>query len=132
LCTNNAIGTPQGALPRQAPIGTLLDHVENALFAPGRRPLGLLDVAQRIRAQTLLIHADEPLRRGAKDQRRLVAPAMRIAVPDLLVFEQTTSSLELLDDEFATLIHLETGDKWCAFAEASIAHHRDCPRAGCI
>jgi hypothetical protein len=40
-----------GALTRDAPVGTVLDHAGDALFAPGWRPLHLLDVAQRASAQ---------------------------------------------------------------------------------
>ena len=40
----------------------------------------LLDRGQRIAAQVGLLHRDEPLRRGAERDRRLVAPAMRVAV----------------------------------------------------
>src|SRR5690349_22413871 len=87
------------ALARQAPVGPVLDHVENALLAPGRKPLHLLDVAQCVRTQSLLVHADEPLRRGAEDHRRLVAPAMWIAVSDGLVLQQPSALLQLLDED---------------------------------
>ena len=44
--------------------------------------------AASARSRRLVLHADEPLRRGAEDDRRLVAPAVRIAVADLLGLEQ--------------------------------------------
>ena len=92
-----------GALARDAPVRPVLDHAGDALLAPGRRPLHFLDVAQRVRAQALLVHADEPLRRGAEDHRRLVAPAMRIAVLDTARDAQPAARLQLLDDGSARL-----------------------------
>src|SRR6185437_12294259 len=71
--------------------GPILDHSSDTLLAPGRRPPHPLDVAQRVRAQILLIHADEPLRRGAEDQRTLVSPAVRVAVAIGLVMPEPAS-----------------------------------------
>jgi hypothetical protein len=68
------------ALARDAPVGTAGDHAGDALLAPVGHPVHLADLAQRGLAQAGLLHADEPLRRGAEDHRRLVAPAVRIAV----------------------------------------------------
>lgn len=45
-----------------------------------------------------LVHADEPLRGGAVDQRRLVAPAVHVAVLDGFVLEQRTDFAQFLDD----------------------------------
>ena len=73
-----------GALARDAPVGAAGDHAVDALLTPGRRPLDLADLGQRGLAQAGLFHADEPLRRGAKDHRRLVPPAVRIAVADTI------------------------------------------------
>ena len=46
----------------------------------------------------LAVHADEPLRRGAEDQRRLVAPAMRIAVRIRCLVHQPAALFQLGDD----------------------------------
>ena len=43
-----------GALARDAPVRAILDHAGDALLAPGRRPVHLLDVAQRVLAQVPL------------------------------------------------------------------------------
>ena len=48
--------------------------------APVRDPLHAFDLFQRLLAQALLIHADEPLRGRTEDDWRLVTPAARIAV----------------------------------------------------
>ena len=52
----------------------------------------------------VLLHADEPLRRGAEDHRRLVAPAMRIAVRDSSRDAAARPlRLQRLDDDAAAL-----------------------------
>ena len=65
----------------------------DALLAPRRKPVDVVvDRFQRGFAQALLLHADEPLRRRAEHDRRLVAPAMRIAVRDLRAASSTPRS----------------------------------------
>jgi hypothetical protein len=73
------------ALTRDAPVRTVGDHRVQARLAPGRDELGVFDGFERALAQGvaggwLLVHADEPLRGGAVDQRGLVAPAVHVAV----------------------------------------------------
>ena len=92
-----------GALARDAPVRAPGDHAVQARLAPGRDELGLLDGVQRAAAQRAavvsdLVHTDEPLRRGAVDQRRLVPPAVHVAVLDRLVLEQRADLGELFDD----------------------------------
>src|SRR5206468_4990219 len=74
-------------LARDAPVGARRDHVPDALLAPGRVPLDLLDRTQGLRAQRLrrrplllLVERDEPLLRGPEDDRVLAAPADGIRV----------------------------------------------------
>src|SRR5690606_28500581 len=79
------------------------DHAVQARLAPAGHEFGLGDGFQRALAQggaalRLLVHADEPLRGGAVDQRRLVAPAVHVAVVDAGVLEQRAHFLELGDD----------------------------------
>ena len=78
------------ALPRQRPVRTVGDHA----VQPGLAPVGIklrgLDGTQCGLAQGLfrfhavvtghIFHAGKPLRGRAQDDRRLVAPAMHIAV----------------------------------------------------
>ena len=100
-----------GALARDAPVGPALDHAVDALLAPVGRPLHLADLSSASRAQACLVHADEPLRRGAEDDRRLVAPAMRIAVTEWLMLEQHATLAEHIDDVLVRLEHLFTGEE---------------------
>ncbi len=77
-----------GPLARDAPVRPVLHHAGDARLPPVRYPFDLPDLAQCRRAQVILLHADEPLRRGAEDDRRLVPPAVRITVPELLFVQQ--------------------------------------------
>src|SRR5581483_12253942 len=61
-------------LARDAPVGPIFDHAGDALLSPCWSPLHFLDVAQRVLPQPLPIHADEPLRSGAEDERAFVPP----------------------------------------------------------
>ena len=69
-----------GALARNAPIRPPFHHTLDPGAPPVRRKLGFTDLFQRCLAQPRLLHADEPLRRCAEDDRRLVTPAVRVAV----------------------------------------------------
>src|ERR1700754_971779 len=86
------------ALARDAPVGTAIDHAGDTLFAPARDPAHRLDRGERGMTQAGLLHADEPLRRGAEDHRRLVPPAMRIAVSELRKREEHAAIAQQIDD----------------------------------
>src|SRR6202050_4352741 len=98
-------GYAPGALAGNAPVRAILQHAGDALLAPRGSPGHLLNVAQRVRAQPLRIHADEPLRGCAEDERGLVAPTVRIAVPVGLVLEKLTVLLEYSDDVRVRIPH---------------------------
>ena len=98
-----------GALPRQTPVRTIVDHAGNARLAPLRGPMHVLDIAQRASTQPLGIHADKPLRRGTKDHRRFVPPTMRIAVRVRLLTQQSMPLNQFLDDHGSRRVDLETG-----------------------
>src|SRR6185503_1245190 len=77
---------PPVALARERPVGALLDHRRKARAYPFGEEARVLDrvlgdLAQRVAlapghaALGHAVHADEPLRRRAEDDRRLVAPA---------------------------------------------------------
>jgi hypothetical protein len=101
------------ALPADAPVGTVRDHV----VQPGAAVLGIerggVDRVERGLAQRAagwidgedargrrvgLVHAHEPLRRGAVDHRRLVPPAVRVAVREGGAVEQAAGGAQRLDD----------------------------------
>ena len=73
-------GDAPGALPGNTPVGPLRQHAVDARPAPVGYPLHVLDRAFSGCEQAVACHADEPLRSGAKNNRRLVAPTVRVAV----------------------------------------------------
>ena len=100
-----------GALARDRPVRPAIDHAGDARLAPVGEPLDLLDRIQRIGAQVGLAHRDEPLRRGAERHRRLVAPAVRIAVVELEEGEQRTDAAQRLDDDVVRLPDVQAGQR---------------------
>src|SRR5690349_5765340 len=87
-----------GALARDAPVGPALKHAADALAPPRRDPLHLVDGFERAEAQLVFFHRDEPLLGGAEDHRALAAPAVRVAVRELVFLEQRVTVVELLED----------------------------------
>ena len=82
LCTNSAIGTPQVRWREMHQSGRLsIMPVMRCSPQAGVHCTCLMSRSACAR-RPVLLHADEPLRRGAEDHRRLVAPAVRIAVAD--------------------------------------------------
>ena len=74
------------ALTADAPVGTLLDHGADAVGRVGRIPLNVLaDLFASLLAQAGLVHRDKPLVGSTEEHRVLAAPAVRIAVRDLLL-----------------------------------------------
>src|SRR5210317_1393381 len=71
-----------GPLPRNTPVRPALYHRPDPLFAPFRDPPNSGNRGQRLTAKALPVHADKPLRRRAKNHRRLVPPAVRVAVAE--------------------------------------------------
>src|SRR5262249_35901086 len=70
------------ALARDAPVRTRGDHVRDALLTPGRHPLDTFDRIERLLAEVVAFHADEPLLGGTEDGRVVTAPAVWIAMVD--------------------------------------------------
>src|SRR3546814_4716120 len=76
----------------------LLDHRAQAI-APGRRHEACgVDGLQRLVAQLVGVHRDEPLRGVAEDERRLGAPGVRIAVRQLALGAQAAGLGQRLHD----------------------------------
>ena len=78
-------------------------------------------VAARIATQAGLVHADEPLRRGAEDQRRLVPPAVRVTVRDGGLVQQRTARFQRGQNRLLGLAHVLAGDQRCVGQEHAVA-----------
>ncbi len=116
-------GHAPGTLTGDTPVRTVLNHRLNAVFTPGRHPAALtvlgnalfldaLDLFQRTLAQTLLLHADEPLGGGTEDDRGLVTPAVRVGVVEHLVVQQGTTLGQHLDHGRIGLEHVLAGKQF--------------------
>ena len=117
------------ALARDAPVRAVGDHGVQARLAPVGEKFRRFDGSQRRLAQgaaldRLAIHADEPLAGGAIDDRRLVAPAMHVAVGDLVRGEQAADFAQLLDDGGVGLPDVEAAEEGQALGKAAVALHR--------
>ncbi len=87
LSTNSGIGTPQVRWRETHQSGRLAIMLLMRC-SPQTGIQSTCEIASSARfAQPRLIHADEPLRRGAEYHRGLVAPAMRIGVMVRLVLQ---------------------------------------------
>ena len=99
------------ALTADAPVGTLLDHGANAVGGMGRIPLNVLaDLFAGLLAQTRLVHRDKPLVGGTEQHGVLAAPAVRIAVRDLLLQNQGAALAQELDDVRVGLVGIHTAE----------------------
>ena len=92
-----------GALAADAPVGAGLDGAADALLAGLRHPRDVADFGEGFGARGgagghRLVERDEPLVDGAEDDRGLRAPAVRIAVLEILGLHERAERLELLDD----------------------------------
>ena len=99
------------ALTADAPVGTLLDHGADAVGGMGRIPLDVLaDLLASLLAQAGLVHRDEPLVGCTEEHRVLAAPAVRIAVRDLLLEDQGAALAQELDDVRVGLIGIHAAE----------------------
>ena len=77
----------------------------------GRIPLDVLaDLFASLLAQTGLVHRDKPLVGSTEEHRVLAAPAVRIAVRDLLLEDQGAALAQELDDVRVGLIGIHTAE----------------------
>ena len=99
------------ALTADAPVGTLLNHGADAVGGVSRIPLDVLaNLLTSLLAQTSLVHRDKPLVGSTEEHRVLAAPAVRIAVRDLLLEDQGSALAQELDDVRVGLIGIHTAE----------------------
>ena len=126
------------ALTGDAPVGTVLDHRVEAVDAPGREELRGLDafeggiakgsfarlcVEHAARVGVRSVHADEPLVRGAVDERGLVAPAVHVAVHERAVGEQVACNGDRLADLVGRSPDVEAAEERKRLGVGAVAHH---------
>ncbi len=118
------------ALARQCPVGTVGDHAMQARLAPAREERGIFNRLQGGSAQAWMavlrqvVHAGEPLRSGAVDDRRFMAPAMHVAVIEHHQLEQRTDFFQLAADRLGSFPDSHAGKERQPGRELAIAHDR--------
>ena len=95
------------ALTGDAPVGTVADHGDHAILAPCGQPLHVVAGGNRLVLERF--DRAEPLRGCAEDDRALAAPAMRIAVNDLLRGEQRAGSLHIRQNDGVGFFRFHAG-----------------------
>ena len=116
------------ALARQGPVGTVGDHAVQARLAPVREELGVGDALQGRLAQGRAavlrrhVHAGEPLRRGAVDDRRLMTPAVHVTVVEHLDFEQGARFFQGIADRFRRFPDGHAAEQGQGRGELAVAH----------
>ena len=124
-----------GALTADNPVRPVGDHVAQAGLSVFGVETGLLNGLQRQLTQSLgrlvlsehafaLIHANEPLRGGAVDHRRLVPPAVRVAVHDVGCIEQAACVAQGVDDDGHGLPDIEAAKQREIGRVAAVGLHR--------
>ena len=127
------------ALAADAPVRPVADHVAQSSTAIFRIKTGVADRLQRHLAQGFgrfvfaehapggrrgFVHADEPLRRRPVDHRRLVAPAMRVAVADGLGGQQAAGIAQRVDDQRHRLPDIEAAKQRKVGRVTAVTLHR--------
>ena len=100
-----------GTLARDTPVGAVLEHGLHARLPPLGEPLYFFDFGLGGIEQAVLRHADKPLGRGAENQRRFGAPAVREAVGDFAVGQQVLALAEQLDNFLIDLVNVLTREQ---------------------
>ena len=95
-------GQTPAALAGDAPVGALADHALHALNAPARDPAHI--VARGAGLFLEGIDGAEPLRGSAEDDGVLAAPAVRIAMDDLLGSKERAGFLHVVQDHGVGLL----------------------------
>ena len=102
LAVEHGDGQAPAALAGDAPVGALTDHALHAVDAPARNPAHV--VARGAGLILKGVDRAEPLRGGAEDDGLLAAPAVRIAMHDLLAGEERAALLHVCKDDGVGLL----------------------------
>ena len=96
LAVEHGDGQAPAALAADAPVGALQNHGAHAILAPGGHPAHVLAGGDGLILEG--VHGAEPLGGGAEDDGLLAAPAVGVAVDDVLAGEQGAVVLHVLQD----------------------------------
>ncbi len=107
------------------PYSRALPHAGKNCVASMPRSAVVAQRLRRLRAAIAghVVHAGEPLRRRAVDDRRLVPPAMHVAVRELLRVEQRAGFAQLVDDPRIRVPDPQAAEERQVVGEAAVALH---------
>ena len=103
------------ALARNHPVRTAFNHGFQTRTTPRREEFGVINgldgfVAQGFTVGTGFIHTDKPLTCRAVNQRRFVAPAVRVAVFDFAACQEVAGFFQPLQDNGIGFPNAHTGN----------------------
>ena len=81
-------GHSPAALPTDAPVGAVFDHIVYTFTPPVRDPLNVIDMRQRLGPQAIRLHGNKPLLGGSENNRFFAAPAVGVTVRDLVFMQK--------------------------------------------
>ena len=116
-------GQTPAALTGNAPVGTLPDHADHPLAAPGGQPLHILAGGDGLVLEGL--HRAEPLRGCPEDDGLLAAVVVGVGVDDLLGGEQSAAFLHVRENDGVAFLGLHTGVLAGVVGVASVVVHGD-------
>ena len=123
LAVEHGDGQAPAALAADAPVGALPDHGAASGPCPRRAPS-----ARRRRRRTASslkdVHGAEPLGSGPEDDGLLAAPAVGIAVDDLLAGKERAALLHIRQDDGVGLLGLHPGVLAGVVGVAALIVHR--------
>ena len=111
------------SLTGDAPVHTLVDHGFHAVLAPFGNPADLVTCIDGVAAEG--VHGAEPLRSGTEDDLAVTAPAVRIAVENLLRCEQRAVFSHVFQDDGVGLRSSEPCVFAGIFGVSALIIHRD-------
>ena len=88
------------ALTRYAPVRTVGDHGMQTVATGFGHKAGFINRLERLFTQVVILHGNEPLRRGAIDDRGLGTPGARIGVLETATRQQCANFDQFGDDGF--------------------------------
>ena len=114
------------ALARDAPVGAVGHHAIRCGSSPTRESIPPRSRWRRsaFSRRRVLVHGHEPLVGGAEDDRLVAAPAVRVAVQDLLLGHERAALAQPLDDGRVRLVHVEAREGARLVGEHAVVVHR--------
>ena len=122
LAVDHGDGQAPLALTGNAPVGALADHGLHAVNAPAGHPAHIVGGGAGLILEGL--HGAEPLGSGTEDDGALAAPAVGIAVDDVLGGEQGAAFLHVRQDDGVGLVRAHTGVLTGVFGVLALVIHR--------